>query len=76
MEMTENMDSVDYGRFNGLIDRLVKYRHNNDISLTGRGYARHSCAIFVEENQSCLKPTIYRTEPPKLQLHKISQYAI
>lgn len=70
------MENTNYGRFDDLVDRLVEYRHNNDRSLTGRGYARHSCAIFVEGNQSCLKRTNNGSEPPELQLRKGSECAI
>ncbi len=73
---TIQQNDTNYGRFDRMIDKLVRYRHSNDANLTGRGYARHSCAIFVEENQSCLKHSINWIEPPELQLCQTNGNAI
>ena len=49
---------------------LVAMRCANDVVLNGSTMpyrpARHSCAIFVEKNQSCFKPTIVRYQSREL----------
>lgn len=44
-----------------IVDDLVKKRCVIDVNHSGP--ARHICAIFVEKNQSCFKPTDNRNQP-------------
>lgn len=56
-----------------IVDKLVRIRCSSDgenyksrTTTPNRGSMRHSCAIFIEKNQTCFKPTNNRNKSRKL----------